>query len=121
MAPSITRTNHVSYSSNNMGSRSKPFDIYEGPESDLERTKPLAIRADRQSMRTKRANLSTCMKTKTHGKTDHLRVGDGTKSDHKARSGRKTKQSKLKNKPKGGELDKPRRSARLEAKGQRTS
>lgn len=57
----------------------------------------------------------------THGKTDHLRVGEGTKSEQKARPGRKTKQSKLKNKSRGGELEKPRRSARLEAKGQKTS
>jgi hypothetical protein len=104
-----------------MGSRSKPFGIYEGPDSDLERMKPLAIKPNRPSMRTKRANLSTRMKAKTHGKTDPLRVGEGTKSEHKARPGRKTKQSKLKNKSKGGELDKPRRSVRLEAKGQRTS
>jgi hypothetical protein len=66
-----------------MGSRSKPFDIYEGPDSD--------IKADRPSMRTKRTNLSTRMKTKTHGKTDPLRVGEGTKSEHKASPGRKTK------------------------------
>jgi len=103
-----------------MGSRSKPFGIFEGPNSDLERIKPLAIKANRPLIRTKRANLSTRMKA-IHGKTDPLRVGEGTKSEHKARPRRKTKQSKLKNKSKCRELDKPRRSVRLEAKGQRTS
>jgi len=96
-----------------MGSSSKPFDIYEGPDSDLGMMKP--------PTRTKRANLSTGMKTKAHGKRAPSRVGEGTKSEHKARPRRKPKQSKLKNKLKVGELAKPRRSARLEAKRQKTS
>ena len=38
--------NHMSYSSDKMGSSSKPFDVYEGPESDLEMMKPLATKAN---------------------------------------------------------------------------
>jgi len=119
--PSIACINHMSYSSGKMGSSSKPFDIYEGPDSDLEMIKPRATKADLPSTRTKRANLSTRMKTKAHGKRGPPRVGEGAKSEHKARPRRKPKQSKLKNKLKGGELAKPRRSARLEAKRQKTS
>jgi len=79
------------YSLNKMGSRSKPFDIYKGPNSDLKRMKPLAIKANRLLRRTKRVNLLTRIKTKTHSKTDPLRVREGTKSEHKARPRRKTK------------------------------
>ena len=110
----------MSYSSGKIGSSSKPFDIYEGPDSDLE-MKIRAAKADLPSTRTKRANLSTRRKTKAHGKRGPARVGEGTKSEHKARPRRKPKQSKLKNKLKGGALAKPRRSARLEAKRQKTS
>ena len=117
----IASINHMNYSSGKMGSNSKPFDIYEGPDSDLEMMKPRATKADIPSTRTKRANLSNRMKTKGHGKRGPSRVGERTKSEHKARPRRKPKQSKLKNKLNGGELAKPRRSARLEAKRQKTS
>jgi hypothetical protein len=95
-----------------MGSNSKPFDIYEGPDSDLERMKPRAAKLPSTGM--KRANLSS-------RKRGPSRVGEATKSEHKARLRRKPKQSKLKNKLKCRELAKPRRSARLEAKRQKTS
>ena len=97
-----------------MRSSSKPFDIYEGPDSDLEMMKTRATKADLPLKRTR-------MKTKAHGKRGPPQVGEGTKSEHKARPRRKPKQSKLKNKLKVGELAKPRRSARLEAKRQKTS
>jgi len=110
---SIAYINHMSYSLGKMRSSSKPFDIYEGPNSDLEIIKPRATKANLLLMRTR-------MKTKAHGKRGPPRVGEGTKSEHKARLRRKPKQSKLKNKLKGTELTKPRRSARL-AKKQKTS
>lgn len=96
-----------------MGSSSKPFDIYEVPDSDLE--KPLATKANRPSMRTKRANLQTRMKTRANS------MRDPSQSEHKTGPGRKSKQSELKKRWKGLELAKPRRSARLEAKRQKTS
>jgi hypothetical protein len=101
--------NHMSYSSGKIRSSSKPFDIYEGPDSNLEMMKPRATKADLLSIRTR-------MKTKAHGKRGPPRVGEGTKSEYKARPRRKPKQSKLKNKLKGAEFAKPRRSARLAEK-----
>jgi hypothetical protein len=118
---SITYINHMSYSSGKIGSSSKPFDIYKGPDSDLEMMKPRAIKADLLSTRTKRANLSTRIKTKAHSKRGPPQVGEGVKSEYKARLKRKLKQFKLKNKLKGRELIKLKRSARLEAKRQKTS
>lgn len=91
-----------------MGSRSKPFDIYKGPESDVEKMKPLATKPDRPSM--KRIN------TKTNSETGLQWVGDRAKSENKARPRRKTKQSKLKKISKSREFGSPRKSARLEAK-----
>ena len=88
-----------------MAPSSTLFDIYDGPDSDLEK-------------RTKRSNLSTRMKTKAHGKIDPSRIREEN-PEHKARP-RKPKQSKSKNKVKGREFAKPRRSARLEAKRQKT-
>lgn len=75
-----------------------------------------ATTADLLLVRTKTANLLTYIKTKARGERGPPRVGKGTKSEHKARPRRKSKQSKLKNKLKGRELTKPRRLARLEAK-----
>jgi hypothetical protein len=83
----------MSYSLGKMGSSSKPFDIYEGPDSDFEMMKPRATKADLLSKRTKRANLSTRMKTKAPGKRGPPRVGEGKKSEHKARPRRKPKQA----------------------------
>jgi hypothetical protein len=111
----------MSYSSSKISLSSKPFDIYKGPDSDLGIIKPRAIKADLLLTRTKRANLSTRIKTKAYNKRGPPRVKEGVKSKHKARLKRKPKQSKLKNKLKGRELIKPKRSVRLEAKRQKTS
>jgi len=107
--PSIACINHISYSSGKMGSSSKPFDIYEGPDSDLEMMKTRATKADLPLKRTR-------MKTKAHGKRGPPQVGEGTKSEHKARPRRKPKQSKLENQLKGAELAKPKRLVRLDKK-----
>ena len=69
----------------------------------------------------KRANLSTRIKTKVHGKKKTPLVGEGTKSQHQMRLRRKPKQSIFKNIRKDGVLAKPRRSERVEVKGKTTS
>jgi hypothetical protein len=81
----------MSYSLGKIGSRSKPFDIYKGPNSDLGIIKPRATKADLLSTRTKRANLLTHIKTKAHSKRGPPRVREGAKSEHKARLRRKPK------------------------------
>jgi hypothetical protein len=99
-----------------MGSRSKRVDIFEGPDSDLERTKPLNANDRGRSTRGKQTTPSARTKTKMHYYTRSRCIGEQTQSEQKVRSGREKKQSALETgKSKGGKRDKPRRSARLEA------
>jgi hypothetical protein len=86
-----------------MRSRSK-FDIFEGPDSDHERTKPLHTRA-------KRAKQTVPLTgAKKKRKARPQQVGKELLSRRKKQSLVKTPESK------NGERDKPRRSARLEKK-----
>jgi len=111
--------NTTKYSSDKMGSGSKPFDIYEVPDSDFE--KPKATKGNLQSTRTTRSTISTPMKTKTHGKRGFEQVEERTNFTHKTRPKREPKQSELEKKWKGGELAMLRRSARLKNKENKTS
>ena len=63
--PSIACMNHMSYSSGKMRSSSKPFDIYKGPNSNLEIIKPRATKANLLLIR-------ICIKTKAHSKRSPL-------------------------------------------------
>jgi hypothetical protein len=93
-----------------MGSRSKRFDIFNGPNSDHERPKPLNTKDKRRLMRGKQTIL--LMGTEMMGgKTRSQRI-----VEQKVRPRRKQKQSIVKTREsRGGERNKPRRSARLEA------
>lgn len=92
-----------------MAPRSAIFDIYDGPNSDLER-------------RPKTPNVSKRMNIKAHSKTDSSRTGEETKTVQKTCPRKKPKQSVKQNandKVKGVELVEPRRSARLKDKRQK--
>jgi hypothetical protein len=97
---------------NKMGSRSKRVGIFEGPDSDLERTKPSNAKGRGRSTRGKQTTPLKHTKTKSHYNTRSRGIGD--QPGQKVLSGREQKQSALE-KSKGGKRDKPRRSARLEA------
>ena len=92
----------LNYSQEDMGSCSKRFDIFEGPDSDRERAKPL-----------KRKQTLKCTRIKRAYKLSSQRIVKQTQSKRKER---KQKQSAVTaTKSRGGEHGKPRRSARLEA------
>jgi hypothetical protein len=96
--------------------RSKRVDIFEGPNSDLERTKPLNAKGRGRSTRGKQTTPLIRTKTERHYNTRSRCIGDQTEAGQKVLSGREQKQSALENgKSKGGKRNKPRRSARLEA------
>jgi hypothetical protein len=99
-----------------MRSLSERVDIFEGPDSDLERTKHLNAKGRGRSAMGKQTTPLNRTKTKRHYNTRSQGIGKQTKSRQKVLSGGKQKQSVLENgKSKGGNCDKPRRSARLEA------
>jgi hypothetical protein len=99
---------------NKMSSRSKRVGIFEGPDSDLERTKPPNAKSRGRSTRGKQTTPLKHTKTKSHYNTRSRGIGEKTQPGQKVLSGREQKQSALK-KSKSGKRDKPRRSARLEA------
>jgi len=95
---------------------SKRVDIFEGPNSNLERTKHLNAKGKGQSTIEKQITPLNRTKTKMHYNTCPQGISKQTKSRQKVLSGGKQKQSTLKNgKPNSGNYDKPRRSTRLEA------
>jgi hypothetical protein len=100
-----------------MAPKSKPFDIYEVPDSDEE--KSMATKIASPSARTRRSHTPTRVKYKTNGNKDLQRVSEHDQSKHNIPIQRKLKRLGVKRKQKGAELVKLRRSARLEAKGQK--
>src|ERR1700722_6788066 len=93
---------------------SKHVDIFEVPNSDLERTKPQIANGRGRSMTGQQTSMRT--KTKSHCNARSQNIGEQTQSEQKVRSGWEQMQSVLENgKSKGGKHNKPRRSARLEA------
>ena len=102
-----------------MAPESKPFDIYEVPDSDDE--KSIATKTASPSARTRRSNTPTRVKYKTYVNQDLQRVDEHDLTKHKTLIQRKLKCLGVKRKQKGGELVEPRRSARLKAKSQKMS
>jgi len=95
---------------------SKRVDIFEGPNSNLERTKHLNAKGRGRSKMGKQTTPLNRTKTKMHYNTRSQGIGKQTKSRQKVLSGGKQKQSTLENsKSNSGNCDKPRRSTRLEA------
>jgi hypothetical protein len=99
-----------------MGSRFKRVDIFDVPDTDLERTKPLRASGGRRSTRGKQITPLTRTKIKRHYNTRSRYIGEQIQLEQKVRLGRKQKQSTLVDgKPKAGACIKLRRSTRLEA------
>jgi hypothetical protein len=100
-----------------MRSHSKRVDIFEGPDSDLER---MNAKGRGRSKKGEHTTPLKHTKTKTHYNTRSQGIGEQTQSGQKVLSRREQKQSALENgKSKGGKCNKPRRSARLEAQRSR--
>ena len=99
-----------------MGTSSKSFDIFEGPDSDGERAKPLNTKVKGRSTRRKQTTPLTRTKRARAYESSSQQIVEQTQSKQKVRSGRKQKQSaETTNKSRGEERIKPRRSTRLEA------
>jgi hypothetical protein len=99
-----------------MRSLSKRVDIFEGPDSDLERTKHLNAKGRGRSTIKKRTTPLKRTKTKSHYNTRSQGAGVQTQSGQKVLSRKEQKQSALENgRSKGGKSAKLRRSTRLEA------
>jgi hypothetical protein len=99
-----------------MPSRSKRVNIFKGPNSDLERIRPLNAKGKGRSTRGRQTTPLKRTKTKRHYNTRSRDIGEQTKSGQEVLSGRERKQSTPENgKSKDGKPDTPRRSARLEA------
>jgi hypothetical protein len=97
---------------------SKRVDIFEGPNSDLERIKPLNAKGKGRSTRGKQTTLLKRTKTKRHYNTRSWDISKQTKLGQKVLSSKEQKQFALKNsKSKGRKLNAPRRSAKLKAQG----
>jgi hypothetical protein len=95
---------------------SKRVDIFEGPNSDLKRTKHLNAKGRGRLTIKKQTTPLKRTKTKSYYNTRSQGVSKQTQSGQKVRSRREQKQSALENgKSKGGKSAKPRRSTRLEA------
>lgn len=103
----------------NMAPKSKPFDVYEVPDSDDE--KSIATKTDLPSARTRRSHTPTRVKYKTYGNEDLQRIDEHDPSKHKTPIQRKLKRLGVKREQKGGVVVKLRRSERLKARGQKMS
>ena len=97
-----------------MGSRSKRVDVFDGPDSDLEKT--LSTKGKRYSKRGKRPTILTRTKTKRNYNTRSRRIGKPTELGPVVRLGRNKERSvPEKGKSQSGERNNLRRSARLKA------
>jgi hypothetical protein len=91
------------------------FDIFDGPDSDHERAKRLNTRGKIRSAREKQTVYVVCMKMMNY-KAKSQRIVEQTQPQQKVLGRRKQRKYGVKTcKLKGGEHDKLRRSARLEA------
>ena len=98
-----------------MGSCSKPIDIFDGPDSDLER-KTLSTKGKRYSKRGKQPTLLTRTKSKRNYNTRSRRIRKPTELGQEVRLGRNKERSvPEKGKSQSGERNDLRRSTRLKA------
>jgi hypothetical protein len=96
--------------------RSRRVDIIKGLESDLERIKPLNTKGRERSTRNKQTVPLKGTKNKKQYNTRSRDISKQTQPGEEGLSSRKLKQSAPENsKSKGGEPNKLRTSARLEA------
>ena len=99
-----------------MSSHSKLIDVFDGPNSDLKRTKTLGTKGKRYLKRGKQPILLARIKTKGNYNTRSRRIGKPTESEQEVRLARNMERSLLdKGKSQSGERNNLRRSARLKA------
>ena len=78
-----------------MSSHSKLIDVFDGPDSDLERTKTLGTKGKRYSRRGKQPTLLARTKTKGNYNTRSRRIKKLTESEQEVRLARNIKRSLL--------------------------